>query len=104
MRNGSHGKLLAALALAAGLAFAGCGGDDGDQQRTTPEWEPSERLPSFSQRWWWEPVERPCEEDDDCREGETCQWMRLATCESCPPGERARICVPRDRSERSAQR
>jgi hypothetical protein len=95
MRNGSHRKLVVALFAALGLALGACGGDDAER-RTTPDWQPSERRPSVSQRWWWEPVERPCEEDADCREGERCQHMRLSSCESCPPGEVAQICVPRD--------
>ena len=101
MQNGL-GWILAALLVATGLALGGCGGDEGSQQRTTPDWQPSERLPTLSQRWWWEPVERPCEEDSDCPNGERCQLMRLSTCPQCPPGEMAEICVPRNQSGRRA--
>lgn len=96
------GKILAALVVAAGLALGGCGGDEGSQQRTTPEWEPDERLPAMSQRWWWEPVERPCEEDSDCPNNQRCQTMRLSTCPQCPPGELAKVCVPRDQGNAQA--
>lgn len=84
-------RILIALVLSAGLALGACGG--GEPQRRDPNWRASERIPNVAEHWWWEPVERACEEDDDCRDGETCQNMRLATCTNCPRGEQARICV-----------
>lgn len=95
-------KVLATLAVAVGLALGGCGGDDSSAQRTTPTWQPDERLPAMSQRWWWEPVEQPCEEDSDCPDGQRCQLMRLSTCPECPPGELAEICVPRQQGNAQA--
>ncbi len=87
-------KTLTALVVTVGLALVACGG--GEPQRRDPNWRASERVPSVAEHWWWEPVERPCEEDDDCRDGEQCQNMRLATCTNCPRGEHARICVGDD--------
>ena len=84
-------RILTALVVIAGLATGACGG--GEPQRRDPNWRARERLPNVAEHWWWAPVERACEEDDDCDEGETCQNMRLATCTNCPRGEQARICV-----------
>ena len=86
--------------LLAGLLLGACGG--GEQERRTPDWRARERASaSLTQRWWWEPVERPCEENDDCENGETCQLMQLGTCPNCPRGEDAKICVGRE-GERNA--
>jgi hypothetical protein len=83
--------------LGAACLVAACGGDDGDQRRTTPDWQPSERLPVVAQHWWGDPVERFCEETTECRRGERCRPVRLSSCrEGCPEGETARVCVPDD--------
>lgn len=84
-------RIFIGLVLGLGLALAACGG--GEPQRRDPSWRASERVPNVAEHWWWEPVERACEEDSDCRQGETCRTMRLGTCTSCPRGEQARICV-----------
>lgn len=91
MRETVGFRILAALALVAGLALSACGG--GQPQRRDPEWRARESVPSTAEHWWWEPVERACEDDDDCREGESCRTMRLSSCSNCPRGETARICV-----------
>ncbi len=88
-------KTGASVALALGLVLAACGGSP-PPERADPTWRPSERTPGLAQHWWWEPVERPCEEDDDCRSGEVCRNMRLGTCTGCPRGEEAMICVDRE--------
>lgn len=97
MRDRVGTKLLSGLVLAAGLVLTACGGG-GTEQRTA-DWQPRQRIPSAAEHWWWEPVERACEEDDDCRTGETCQAMRLGTCTGCPRGESAKICVGPDDDE-----
>ncbi len=94
MRDSVVKKALVGLVLAAGLALSACGGG-GSEQRTA-DWHPHERTPSGSPHWWWEPVERTCENDGDCQNGESCQAMRLGTCEGCPHGETAHVCVGRD--------
>lgn len=97
-------RALGVLAVAS-VGLLGCGGDT-SQQRTQPTWQASDRLPQLAQHWWWEPVERYCEEDQDCEQGETCQTMRLGTCPQCPQGEIAEICVDpnADDEERQASR
>jgi hypothetical protein len=89
----------ASLALAFGLVLAACGGSS--SERAEPTWRPTERTASLAQHWWWEPVERACEEDDDCRAGEVCRNMRLGTCRGCPRGEEAMVCQERDQDGRS---
>jgi hypothetical protein len=49
-------------------------------------------LPSAS--WAQEPVERRCEDDTSCAEGERCVEVRLSSCASCPPGEAIGLCQP----------
>ena len=92
-------RVLPMLAVVASLGLGACGGDDSEQRRTTVDWQPSDRLPQTASHWWWQPVERYCEETRDCRQGETCQLMRLGTCPGCPRGENARICVGPDDEE-----
>lgn len=91
MRVGSVGtRILTSFMLAAGLVLAACAGS---QEQRDPTWRPRERVPDTAEHWWWEPVERSCEDDDDCRPGERCRTMRLGTCTGCPRGEQTRICV-----------
>ncbi len=94
MRNGALSTILACLVSASGLALGACGGDDSARREVT--WRPDERLPQHAAHWWWEPPERQCEEDEDCRTGETCHNMRLGTCPGCPRGEDAEMCIPRE--------
>lgn len=94
VRNGLSMTGVAGLVLALGLALGACGG--GEQQQRTADWQPRQRIPSASEHWWWAPVERACEEDDDCESGESCQAMRLGTCAGCPRGETAHVCVDPD--------
>lgn len=89
-------RVLTLFAIVASLGLVACGGDDSEQRRTTVDWQPSDRLPQTASHWWWEPVERYCEEDSDCRSGEECVFMRLGTCPGCPRGEDADVCLPRD--------
>lgn len=90
-------RLTSALVLVLGALALGCGGDESDEQPTTPDWQPSERIPVVSDHWWAEAVERPCEETADCRSDERCQLVRLSSCRSgCPEGETAEVCVPDD--------
>mgnify|MGYP001628086446 CR=1 FL=1 len=100
-----NARLVSLLVVLLSLLALACGGDDADRRRTTPDWEPSQRVPTSSERWWAEPVERYCGEDRECRQEETCQQVRLGTCPRCPRGEDARICVgeteePRARARR----
>ncbi|MBZ0121222.1 MAG: hypothetical protein K8H88_29775 [Sandaracinaceae bacterium] len=91
-----------AMLLALGLVLGACGG--GSAERQEPTWRPSQRYANLSPHWWWEPVERTCEEDDDCREGETCNEVRLGTCRGCPRGENHSICVAREGDSATATR
>ena len=84
------------------LAFA-CGGDDAQRRRTAVDWEPSQRVSQTSDHWWATPVERYCEENQDCRPNERCQQVRLGTCPRCPRGEDARICVGEGDEEPAAR-
>lgn len=84
-------RALGVLVVVASVGLLGCGGES--PQRTDPTWQASDRLPQLAQHWWWQPVERYCEEDRDCQAGETCQTMRLGTCPQCPRGQVAEICV-----------
>lgn len=103
MRDGSLGmKVLTSLVLALGLALGACGG--GNQEQRDPGWEARERVPQVAEHWWHEPVERPCEEDEDCEQGEHCRNMRLGTCPGCPRGEEAMICVGESTEEGSPRR
>lgn len=95
MRNRAFYVILVSFVAAMGLALAACGGDDSAARRDDP-WRPSDRMPQVAQHWWWEPVERACEEDSDCEAGEHCRVMRLGTCPTCPRGEDAHVCVGRD--------
>jgi hypothetical protein len=95
------------LALAMAILLAACGGDPAPRQ---VDWTPRERAPQAAQHWWWEPVERSCQEDSDCRAGEVCQRVRLGTCPTCPTsgggyvrGQDARICVDRDDARASGR-
>lgn len=94
MRNGAITRILAGLVVTGALALGGCGGDDSARREVT--WRASDRLPNSASHWWWDPVERTCEEDSDCVADERCQLMRLGTCPGCPRGEDHEICVPRD--------
>lgn len=95
-----RGLLAAGLVIAA-LVLAACGGSPPPED----PWRPSGRVLNVSDRWWWEPVEIYCEEDDDCQPGESCQNMRLATCANCPRGESTGVCVgPDGQQRRTAQR
>jgi hypothetical protein len=94
-------KALTGLLLALGLMLGACGG--GEAQQRTADWQPHQRIPRASEHWWWTPVERACQEDGDCDDGESCQPMRLGTCEGCPRGETARVCVGEDESQESRQ-
>jgi hypothetical protein len=80
---------VAATALVLGILTA-CGG--GAPQRD-PGWEAAQRLPDLAPHWWWDPLERHCEEDDDCGQGGNCRSVRLGTCSNCPPGENVMMCV-----------
>lgn len=102
MPNGALSGILASLFIAGALALGGCGGDD--TARREVSWRPSDRLASSASHWWWEPVERICEEDSDCPTGGRCQLVRLGTCPSCPRGEDHQICVPRDGDGSQARR
>ena len=64
-----NARLVSLLVVLLSLLALACGGDDADRRRTTPDWEPSQRVPTSSERWWAEPVERYCEEDRECRQG-----------------------------------
>lgn len=92
MRNGALRTIVASLLCVGALALGACGGDDGPR-RAEVTWRPGDRLPQSAAHWWWEPTERACEEDEDCRSGEHCRLMRLGTCPGCPRGEDARVCV-----------
>ncbi|MFK7987453.1 MAG: hypothetical protein AB8I08_15635 [Sandaracinaceae bacterium] len=96
-------RLLTCLAVVASLGLVACGGDDSERRRTTVDWQASDRLPQTASHWWWQPVERYCEESTDCRQGETCQMMRLGTCGACPRGEEAMICIPREDARQASQ-
>ncbi len=103
MRDSVVMKALTGLVLAAGLVLGACGG--GQPEQRTADWHPRQRVPNSGEHWWWEPVERACEEDDDCQQGETCQAMRLGTCQGCPRGETAHVCVgPDDEEEQRGRR
>ena len=93
MRDGVLSTVLACLMCFGALAIGGCGGDETNRREVT--WRPNARLPGHAEHWWWEPTERTCEEDDDCRSGERCQRMQLSSCEQCPRGEDAMVCVER---------
>jgi hypothetical protein len=82
------GTRTSALIALAALAIAACGSSPPPDD----PWQASARVLNVSDRWWWEPNEVPCEEDDDCWPGESCQSMRLATCTGCPTGESAGVC------------
>lgn len=104
VRSAVHRKLIATALVVLGLGgVVACGGD-GSQQRATTPWHPNETAPTVSQRWWWQPVERACEDDSDCRRGERCSRMRLSSCPTCPPGEVAELCIARDSGGARAQR
>ena len=102
MRNGALSGILASVFFLGALLLGGCGGDDSARREVT--WRASQRLPLTGTHWWWEPVERSCAEDTDCRTGERCQRMRLGTCSGCPRGEDHEICIPRDQSSAQARR
>src|SRR5688500_7727514 len=57
------------FALVLATLAVSCGSDS---TRPDPEWQPTARTPYTGDRWWWTPVERHCEEDEDCEAGETC--------------------------------
>jgi len=106
MRDGSLGmKVLTSLVLALGLALGACG--SGTQEQRDPGWQARERVPQVAEHWWHEPVERACDEDADCEQGQRCQNMRLGTCAGCPRGEEAKMCVgeptPREGNRRRAK-
>ena len=82
--RGSFAVVIMALVL--GIA---CGGSPPPRD---PGWEASQRLPDIAPHWWWDPVERACEDDDDCGPNGECQRVRLGTCPNCPPGETAHVC------------
>lgn len=102
MRNGAQVGILASLVVIGALGLSACGGDESARREAT--WRASERLPTTATHWWWEPVERICEEDRNCPSGERCQLMRLGTCPECPRGESAKICVPREGNGARADR
>ncbi len=89
----------AVFAALMATALLGCGG--GEQNR--PGWQASERLPDLTSRWWWEPVEEACEDDEDCENGATCTTLRLTTCANCPPGEQAKACTGGNQPEQGGR-
>lgn len=105
MRVSFGTKTFAGLLVAVGLVLGACGAGTQEQQRE-PNWRAREQAPALAEHWWHEPVERACEEDSDCQQGETCRTVRLGTCSNCPPGEEAKICVGGDSagSRRAASR
>lgn len=80
-------RTLGVIGLTA-LVVAACGGSPPPED----PWRASARALNVSDRWWWEPEEVYCEEDEDCLAGETCQSMRLGTCPQCPRGESTGVC------------
>jgi hypothetical protein len=89
------------FALVLATLAASCGSDS---TRPDPEWQPTARTPYTGDRWWWTPVERHCEEDEDCEAGETCVRMQLGTCPRCPRGEDEMVCQgPNEEGPRRAQ-